>query len=1237
MRLKDLTCRGLWVVCLLWIVGTVAAQHPILKEEQDFQFAVQLGEREMHDLAALQLIKFSEQYPTSPQAPTALFRAAQNYEMNNQPDQAAEIYLRLLLRYPQSDLGDKALFNRGKILSAAGEHLEAALTFERIRLFKPESDLIPVSMLHAAREYLSLNDHKRAQTALFYILEKFDTLPIRFEARYFLARTYCLNNQLKSALKELDRIMGERLDPNLSVNVRLLRGQILQHLGQYAQADSLLESLLTREMVNDSVGVAAIQLVQSLSSRGLYDRAHRVAEKTLSLNLPPKIKNRLYSERADIYYATQDYRAAIASLELVNTDGLSPMQAAFHQFRFAAIRHKLGQKQRALEAYLSLCELADTTAAILQLQKRCFIIACHLLCDMQRSGEALRLLRRLYDERPQWRDSILMQKGRIQQDIMQDYTGARLTYGMVLEFYPLSPLADDALIGMARCYEQEGDYDQAMRCYDQYLKLFLGSDEYEFARQRWQYLHDFAPKTKNPLPFTVQQTLTQLLWQQGQRDQLFEWAKEQIQSQRDYQQGLHLLRLVMAGGDPLEEIEWMYWAGLCHARLAQKAHLNEETEAAKAQIDTLRQLAEWMIQRAPNDKRTQSIYYEWLSAELSAMANPYDRAMYLSQAIQKISASDSLKQLLQFRLAEAWYQAGKENSNMPMMQRGLGLSRDLLRMNTPSSLAAATLLLQFSIYSSLGKSDSAAMSLRTCIDRFSNAPQVSEAMWNLARLLEQQLQFAEAASLYQDLARRFYYASQGQNAQRQYCRALFRQKQYQMAENCVQEHLYLRELQELRFYLQEDLDDETLWLAAQIQIDQQNSQSAIDALRTYLNFSPGGAHRGEAYWTLAELYAKINNPDAALAHYQAIVNQFPQDTLAQMAQFRSADVLFELGRYPEAKKLYESIKMSAAGSSRQMASAREIVCEYRLGNIARARTLVDAYKKQFKDRIAEANFLKEDAQYCMLNKDFKAAEDQFKELASRYRDLPEGADGELGLARLYVILNRTEEALKILTNIPNKYSDARILALAYVNLGEFYYENRQLENCIAAGRKALEYEKKSPERQRALSLLIRIYDDLRLWDNAMPLLREYIEQYPDAADHFSRRIQLGVFLVNLKEFERGIAVLRDLLPEADAENEAEIQYWIAQAYASWGQLSEALIEYLKVRYACRPTKLPWGTTALYEAGKIYVKLGDLRRARGLFQQIVREQGLGDQFGRVANERVKEIDAILAKEKPPSNG
>ena len=240
--------------------------------------------------------------------------------------------------------------------------------------------------------------------------------------------------------------------------------------------------------------------------------------------------------------------------------------------------------------------------------------------------------------------------------------------------------------------------------------------------------------------------------------------------------------------------------------------------------------------------------------------------------------------------------------------------------------------------------------------------------------------------------------------------------------------------------------------------------------------------------------------------------------------------------------------------------------------------------------------------------------------------------GDLGLARLYVVQTKTDEARKRLTEIPEEYDDPDVVATAYLNLADFYFENRAVENCIHASNKVLELKDSGPLRAQAMDLLIFSYDDLGLRDRAISLQREYIERYPHAPNILDRKIKIGVFLWYLKEYDRAIAHLRELQTLVPADKEAEVQYWIAESYAGAGLTEQAIIEYLRVKYQCvQPPKLPYGVTALYKAGEGYQKIGNLEKAREMFELVVRERGATDEFGRAANRKIQEIDTELEKQ------
>ena len=104
--------------------------------------------------------------------------------------------------------------------------------------------------------------------------------------------------------------------------------------------------------------------------------------------------------------------------------------------------------------------------------------------------------------------------------------------------------------------------------------------------------------------------------------------------------------------------------------------------------------------------------------------------------------------------------------------------------------------------------------------------------------------------------------------------------------------------------------------------------------------------------------------------------------------------------------------------------------------------------------------------------------------------------------------------------------------------------------------------------------------------------------------------------------------MKSLAPEND---EGRVQFWIAESYAAAGLTEQSIIEYLKVRYQCKQhPKLPFGATALYKAGEGYQKLGNLPKAKEMYELVVRERGATDDIGRHANRKLQEVVAEMEK-------
>lgn len=1215
----------------------VSAQVNIFQEEQDWRFAKQLAEKGMHDLAALQFAKYAENYSTSPNAPEALLRSAQSYEKSDKLNVASETYLKLILKYPQSVFVDQAQFSRALILTKLKDYLSAALSFERVRLLSPKSELVPQAQLSSGEAFLQANELLRANGALQLLLEEHPTHPLRLQARYLLAQIRNRQRQPSIALQELDRIAGDRLEDDLTVKALLLRADLLQQIGRYSKADSVLRAIVSSGLKSDSVAAAAVKLTESLQWRGDYKASQAIIEQAISLPSAQAFQSRLRLIQGDNFFALKDYPSAVQSYAAIRPEQLPANDLIALEFRRGAVQQKLGKNEVALVHFQNVLLSPDTLANSRLLHRHAAFAASDILSSAEKPVEALRLLRSEMEQarKQGWADELLYHIGKTQDEFLRDPVGARRTFAAVLELYPQSPFADDAQLGIAHSFDGEGQYWQALEEYQRYCKLFPGSDDYDSIKQRIDVLQKFAYAPSDAADKAFNDVLAQSMSGVETAQLLAKWAEQQIMVFHDYHRGLALIRQAMnaSGSESIDAAKVLYLIGYSHGLLMEKYAWEHQPIKANAHRDTLWSSAALMVEKHPASEWSSKLKSLVIDVELQTLSTPQERATLLDSTLAyfaKQNAPDSLQKEYKHRLAQEIYLANQDSMDVIALRRAVRLCQEAGTGGTPADLAASNQLLHAMTLLRLARPDTAAILLEDFLNIFPNAPQVVQASFQLAGIYAKTGKTEKAKEIYQDIAERYYYTQLASQAQKRYCQILLDEGKTEAAISCLQEKLDLQALRNLAFFFSYAVDDESLWLWTQAIKAKAMPLEARAALKDYLALSQQGKHRAEALLSLGELAYQGKDIDAALGHWEELAQTFPQDSLAALARVRTADIYFDRGRHAQAGKLYTSLRAALHGDLLRHASAREALCELKEGNLAKAERLMEAFKKQFSDRRSEAAFLYEKGNFLIDQKNFKEAEAVFKDLTGKYKDISEGAEGELGLGRLYVILNRTEDALKILTNIPNKYKDPDVVAAAYVNLGDFYYENRQLENCIFACRQAIQAQKHGPEHAEAVRILIRAYDDFRLWDQAIALTREYVESYPDASDVMVKRSQIGVFLYDLKDYDRAISYLRELKPLVDADTETELQYWIAKCYADRGDTEEAITEFLKVKYLCKETKLPWGATALYEAAQSYRKLGELKKAKDLFQEIVRDRGAADQIGRVANERIKEIEEELAK-------
>ncbi len=1223
-------------ILFLLLLTKLSAQQGSLQEDEDFHFAMQLQDKGMNDLAAQQFLKFTENYPGSINSPQAYFNAGQNLEKIDSLSAAANIYLQLLMQYPQSALTDQALLKRGNLLFKLGEPLNAALTLERLSLFASKSALIPEAQLQAGRAYLACDKMINAIDAVNFVLENYPTHPLRFEAYLLAAEIYGKQGSFQLAFNALNKVSGSRLEDDLAFRASLLKAELYANSGRYSQSDSLLTDIVKSGKTSDYVGEAAVRLAISLQHQGNYRQSLEIVQSQLTKKLPAATTARLQLILGDNYYLSGDLEQARQNYEKISKPELENKFQYGLDFRLGVVKHKLNRNNDAIVHFRTIVE--DSLCTNIAVREKSLLNLAALLANAGHVLQASRLLQDkiLDDNFNSFRDELVFELGNLLNFKLQDRGGARSSYAAITAINPWSRFLDDAQLAIARSYESENNLAAAVSEYRRFLSLFPGSDEFENVQTRLDILQKFAPASLSQLQqsFATMFAVTPVSLTETQRT--IQLAKTTVHVFHDYPRALELLQQALAviPTESAERAELVYYQAFCHSALMEKYIIENQPVKAAEQQSLLQQVIQTLRSQYPGNYWSGIAMYRFVKATLLTLDSPTTKIPLLESTLADMSDDarcDSLKYDLSMQLVKQIILAGDNSVDWLKLQKANIICSDVISKKLSPDIYAGVLFYYAHVLHRLGETDSAIVLLQKSIVLNNNTTCLDSKLL-LADIYVERSQPELTMLLLQDIVDHYFYSRHSYAAKSRLIGLLMEKGELDKARAIINREMPAIPEELQPFYADPLIDEQVLWMYTQLNIDPANPLQTMSAFRNYLYNTKTGKYRGTALLALGDQAAAMNNREVAIGHYDEIIHSFPQDSLAQLAQVRKADMFYDRGMWVEARSQYNLIKNHLTGDLAVHASAREIVCDFKLDNVNRAKSLANDFLKKYPGKANEAQFLYEEGEYFVRQKEFEPAEKLFKNLAKKFSDMPEGAQGDLGLGRMYIITGKPDDALKILTQIPEKYKDPDVIATGYLYLATFYYENRLLAQCISACENVIKIQKPGLLHAQAMDFLIKCYDEFRLKDKAIATIRDYINLYPDSPDILTKKIQIGIFLYDLKDYERAISELKQLKPLVNAEEDPEVQYWIAKSYADKGDTEQAIVEFLKVKYLYKPTKLPWGVTALYEAGLAYRKLGNFSKAIELLSQVLRERGATDNIGRAAGERIKEIEQDMQRVK-----
>mgnify|MGYP000495343475 FL=1 len=1187
------------------------------KENADFKLAVGLYNDGMYDLAAQQLKNFIETYPNTSNSIEARYYLGMTQMQLKRYDEARITFQNFALSYVEHPRAPEAWLKVGDAFLALNNYAEAASAYERVKVFHPKSQLVPQALLSAGKLYRQMNDRESAKKNFRLIIQDYPNDPHTLQARLAISELYADEGQVELAEREAKRVAESDAQPAIKAGALFSLGKLQTNLCLYTDAESTFNKIIisyknTPAYPSACYELGLLSMAEGNNTRALEHLKRALNDKNTS---QPLLQEILYA-MGTVYNRMGNFTEAYNTFLKLSRNGTESGNKK--AVRKEEETENIGQRA-LIEAGIAAYKASDYKNAIkiaTEILKdenhiyraNALALAAEAMISTYRPADAVKYYSRLLTE---FRDTtftplVAIKLAKIYEDKLKDYNKAILTYNFIAENYPLTQNAVTASIGIARCQELLGNYDECTSTYQSIQNKYPANSEYEAIEREIEYLKNHKIKNRDAGMEKLARLMSEMLEGKPKSEISYKLGEIYFNDLKDYEEAARQFSNIISENTTEErKAGAKYW-------IARSYHMLSETDseyvasALSAYLD--------FIQKYPNSPYVEEA--EYYKFQLQSEGNsPEDNIVSADNLLKKYPASKYRDKIL-YNLSRNYLLLGDTTKSLLSLE-------ELIKKTREESILQKGYLLKGIIYKSKNQKDSALTNWKQVLKITLKTNAYLDALWNIA---DQEGNYNQAITYWKKIIEEYPYTNLAQKALENLPSAYMAIGEYDEALQIYTSKLY----QESDIFLHAKNIPEIDYFIGTIYEKSGKREEALRYFRNYLLNNRTGNYASRAFYTLGA----IAKAEGRIKHASSYFKLAGSTGEHKSTSGEIADILFKTEQYADAAKHYKLLAQSSTVQDSIVTyTSRAIVALMRSGNVSESEKMINEFKKSFpRSKSYDAEFTYEKALISYRNQDYTTAKKLFTTVTSDYDKTRFSPWANYYLAKISEQMNKPEEAAKKYESLLKNSPDSDVIPRVLLSLGNMHFNAERYEDAIRYYQQIV----KSPERagdilSYAMNNLIEAYSSVKLYDEALKVTREFIDRFPNDENLIDKKILLGTIYTKLGYYDQAILHLQNLIAEAGSLLEAELRYNIGEAYYYKGDYQQAILEFLKVPYVVsKQGKVNWTATALYMAGQSYEKISKFDEAIGMYQQIIDRPGIDATFKSAARKEIDRVNSIIKK-------
>jgi len=404
------------------------------------------------------------------------------------------------------------------------------------------------------------------------------------------------------------------------------------------------------------------------------------------------------------------------------------------------------------------------------------------------------------------------------------------------------------------------------------------------------------------------------------------------------------------------------------------------------------------------------------------------------------------------------------------------------------------------------------------------------------------------------------------------------------------------------------------------------SGESSEAIREFQNLQknfPTSKYAENSLYTVGWIKFQQGDFYESIYDYKNVLQVYKKSTLAPIIYYSIGDAYFNLEQYDSAIVNYQRVISDYPSSEYVFDAVNGIQYSYvAMGKPGLAVNLIDNFVEQNpKLKFSDQLYFKRGEIYYSL-RDYKNAKTSYQEFVAKFPKSSFVPEAYYWLGKSTQNLNEFDEASFYFNKVFESYPNSESAAVSVIELGKIYETNENFEAAINLFNGASVRLKDSPRFPEILFMKGLVYlkmDDLQ---NGYGTFSELAQYHPETLFADKAKFEMGLIDLALSRFGSSDDLFLDIAEKRTDDLGAKAQYYYGVSLFEQKKYTESISALVRIRTVYSNYE-EWLSRAYLLMGDSYAKLNDNRKAEEMYRAVI-VKNKGGELGELARQKINQL-------------